>query len=106
MKIYLQSQIFDSMEQEHVYSYEPPNSILGKEHFHEYLISAYNDYHKNHLDTHHNLYDHDELCSWCNLHAAIHDACAGVIDYYTCKAYSGGQSCEHCLSKTTWYKKL
>jgi len=106
MKIYLQSQIFEKMEYEHTLEYIPPNPILGRLHFHDYLISAYNDYHKNHLSVDNFLYDHDELCIWCNLHAAIHDICAGVIDYETCKAYSGDQGCEYCLSKTTWYKKL
>jgi len=104
MKIYLQSYIFDKMELEHVMEYQPPDPIRGRLHFHEYLIDAYHDYHANHLRI--NESDHDQLCSWCNLHASIIDICAEVEDDITCKVYSGDKDCQHCLSKTTWYKKL
>lgn len=106
------AEVHQAMEENHHYEFDPPDPIRGRLDFLDYLRRANVDYKKYHADgansmnLHGDFGEHDELCSWCNYHSAIYDAILNITDYDTCKANSGDQSCEECLSDTTWYKKL
>lgn len=112
MKILLRCQVHDIIELEHMKEYDDPADwpTLGKAHYLEYIFDAFRDYGKHHAGKYVPIYaeveEHDELCMWCNLHAAILDAIKGINDYDTCHAFSSGCGCEKCLENSIWYKKL
>jgi len=111
MKLYLKNYFHEEMEDRAIEDFRGDEE-KGKLDHAQYISYAYKDYMKYHADgvNTFNWYGdylgHDELCSWCNYHATIRDICAGVVDYQTCEAVKGADSCQTCLSKTTWYKKL
>jgi len=96
-----------------------PNSVSKEDldnEFNKYVGSAYADYQKYHsgrkvtwLQYRKNT-GHNELCSWCNLHACIRDLYK-KNDELLCLNHKllprdEYADCSMCLKETTWYKRL